>query len=136
MALSGTPVAVAAGLARLELSRTENPYPRMTALGLRLTAGLHAAAQAAGVPLHCTGLGGMFTPFFMPAAPVDLTTVKRCNTRAYAAFFRQMLARGFYLPPSQFEAAFISAAHSEEDIDRLLAAAREVLTSAALQNAP
>ena len=129
--LSGNPVAVAAGLAMLELGRTENPYPKMAALGLRLTQGLNAAASAAGVTLHCAGVGGMFTPFFMAEAPTDLATVKHCDTQADASFFRQMLARGFYLPPSQFEAAFISAAHTEEDIDRFLAAAGEVFQNLA-----
>ena len=125
--LSGNPVAVAAGLAMLELGRKENPYPRMEVLGHTLTHGLNDMAREVGVTLHCTGLGGMFTPFFMAEAPTDLASVKRCDTKAYATFFRQMLTRGFYLPPSQFEAAFISAAHTEADIARFLTAAREVL---------
>ena len=124
--LSGNPVAVAAGLAMLELSRAENPYPRLEALGRRLTEGLNAAAQSAGIPFHCAGLGGMFTPFFTDAAPTDLVSVKRCDTKAYAAFFRGMLNRGFYMPPSQFEVGFISAAHGDGDVDRFLAAARDV----------
>jgi glutamate-1-semialdehyde 2,1-aminomutase len=125
--LSGNPVAVAAGLAMLELARVENPYARLETLGGRLTAGLNAAAREAGVTFHCAGLGGMFTPFFMGEAPADLATVKRCDAPAYAAFFRGMLARGFYLSPSQFEVAFVSAAHSDDDIARFIAAARDVL---------
>ncbi len=129
--LSGNPVAVAAGLAMLQLSVTENPYPKLDLLGRRLTDGMNAAARKAGLTLHCTGLGGMFTPFFMNDAPTDLATVKRCNTKTYAAFFRAMLTRGFYLPPSQFEAAFISAAHSEDDVSRFLTAASEVFATLA-----
>jgi glutamate-1-semialdehyde 2,1-aminomutase len=127
--LSGNPVAVAAGLAMLQLSVSENPYPKLDVLGRRLTDGLNAAARKAGLALHCTGLGGMFTPFFMADAPTDLATAKHCDTKAYAAFFRAMLARGFYLPPSQFEAAFLSAAHSNDDVDRFLTAAGEVFAT-------
>lgn len=129
--LSGNPVAVAAGLAMLELSRAENPYARLQSLGRRLGGELNAAAREAGVTFHCASLGGLFTPFFTGEAPVDLTTVKRCDTAAYASFFRGMLKRGFYLPPSQFEVAFVSAAHSDEDVSRFVAAAREVLPSLA-----
>ncbi len=125
--LSGNPVAVAAGLAMLELTRTENPYARLEAMGCSLTKGLASAARAAGVPLHCTGLGGMFTPFFMAEAPTDLATAKRADAQAYAAFFRAMLARGFYLPPSQFEVGFISAAHTDDDIGRFVSAAHDAL---------
>lgn len=127
--LSGNPVAVAAGLAMVALSRKENPYPRLEALRTRLCDGLHAAARKAGVSLHVAGLGGMFTPFFMDGAPTDLATVKRCDTKAYAAFFRGMRDRGFYLAPSQFEVAFISAAHTDDDITRFVTAAAEVLTT-------
>jgi glutamate-1-semialdehyde 2,1-aminomutase len=129
--LSGNPVAVAAGLAMLALCRSENPYPRLATLGRQLADGLNAAARQAGITLHCACLGGMFTPFFMASAPIDLATVKQCQAATYAAFFRQMRARGFYLPPSQFEAAFLSAAHTEDDIVRFLAAARETFAEVA-----
>ena len=129
--LSGNPVAVAAGLAMLELSRAENPYPRLEAQGRRLTEGLNVAAHEAGVTFHCAGLGGLFTPFFMAGAPMDLESVKRCDAKAYATFFRGMLKAGFYLPPSQFEVAFISAAHTDEDVGRFIAAARGVLSTMA-----
>jgi len=123
--LSGNPVAVAAGLSMLDLIRAENPYPMLEMMGRRLSEGLQAAARETGIALRCTRMGGMLTPFFMHEVPTDLTTAKHCDTQAYAAFFREMRARGFYLPPSQFETAFISAAHSEEDIARFLAAAHE-----------
>ena len=127
--LSGNPVAVAAGLAMLRLLESENPYPRLAVLGKRLADGLNAAAQGAGVALHTAVLGGMFTPFFMGGAPRDLATVKQCDARAYAAFFRGMRARGFYLPPSQFEVGFVSAAHTQADIDALVAAGRATLAT-------
>ena len=122
--LSGNPVALAAGLATLGLLRKENPYPRMEQLGRRLTEGLNGIAQERGLTFHCAGLGGLFTPFFMREAPTDLATVKRCDAKAYAAFFRGMLRGGRYLPPSQFEVGFVSAAHTEADIDFFLNSAR------------
>lgn len=125
--LSGNPVALAAGLATLGLLRKENPYPRMETLGKRLTEGLNAIARERGLTFHCAGLGGLFTPFFMREAPTDLATVKRCDAKAYAAFFRGMLKGGCYLPPSQFEVGFVSAAHTEADIEFFLKAARNAL---------
>jgi glutamate-1-semialdehyde 2,1-aminomutase len=129
--LSGNPVAVAAGLAMLSLCRTENPYPRLATLGRQLAEGLMQAARQAGIPLHCNCLGGMFTPFFQERAPTCLEDAKHSDTKKYGEFFRAMRARGFYLPPSQFEAAFLSAAHTADDVTRFLATAREVLRSQA-----
>ncbi len=115
--LSGNPVALAAGLATLALLVKENPYARIKALGSRLTEGVNAIARKRGVTLYCAGLGGLFTPFFMEKAPTDLETVKHCDAKAYASFFRGMFKAGCYLPPSQFEVGFVSAAHTESDID-------------------
>jgi glutamate-1-semialdehyde 2,1-aminomutase len=125
--LSGNPVALAAGLATLALLKKDNPYPRMEKLGRRLTEGLNAIARERSLTFHCAGLGGLFTPFFMREAPTDLATVKQCDAKAYAAFFRGMLKGGCYLPPSQFEVGFVSAAHTEADIDFFLKAARNAL---------
>lgn len=125
--LSGNPVALAAGLATLALLKKENPYSRMEQLGRRLTEGLNGIARERGLTLHCAGLGGLFTPFFMREAPTDLVTVKHCDAKAYAAFFRGMLKGGCYLPPSQFEVGFVSAAHTEADIDFFLKCARTAL---------
>jgi len=127
--LSGNPVAVAAGLATLDLIAREDPYPAIERLGRRLADGLNDAARAAGAPLHCACLGSLFTPFFQPAPPRDLAEVKRCDTSAYGAFFRALLSRGVYLPPSQFEAGFVSAAHRESHISAILAHARAALDS-------
>ena len=127
--LSGNPVAVAAGLAMLRLIQSENPYARLDALGKRLADGVNAAAAAVGVPFHVARLGGMFTPFFCAAPVTDLASVKRCDTPRFARFFQAMLRAGFYLPPSQFEVGFVSAAHTEVDIDRFVAAAGVALRS-------
>ena len=125
--LSGNPVALAAGLATLALLRKENPYPRLERLGRRLTEGVNAIARERGLTLHCAGLGGLFTPFFMRGVPTDLATVRQCDAKAYAAFFRGMLKGGCYLPPSQFEVGFVSAAHTEADIDFFVNCARKAL---------
>ncbi len=124
--LSGNPVAVAAGLAMLQLIRTESPYARIEALARRLADGLNAAARERGVTFHCAAMGSMFTPYFTDQPVTDLATAKTCDTKAHAAFFRGMLARGFYLPPSQFEVGFISASHGEREIDAFVGAARSV----------
>ena len=125
--LSGNPVAVAAGLAMLSLIREEDPYARLKALGVRVAEGLNAAAGRFGKPMHCAQLRGLLTPFFRSETVSNLEDAKDCDTGAHAAFFHGMLDRGFYLPPSQFELAFISAAHSQEDCDAFVAAAQEVL---------
>ncbi|MEI6971319.1 MAG: glutamate-1-semialdehyde 2,1-aminomutase [bacterium] len=125
--LSGNPVAVAAGMATLKLLKKENPYPALDALGKALADGLDAAARRSGVPMHCARLGGMFTPFFTSTPVTDLATAKHSDTKAYASFFHGMLDRGFYLPPAQFEAGFISSAHNINDIARFIAAAEASL---------
>ncbi len=127
--LSGNPVAVAAGLATLRLIETEPPYARLELLGERLATGLQNAAQDAGLPLVCARVGGMFTPFFLASPPRNLAAVKQADTELFGAFFRGMLAAGYYLPPAQFEAGFISAAHSEAEMDAFIQAARQVLTA-------
>jgi glutamate-1-semialdehyde 2,1-aminomutase len=127
--LSGNPVAVAAGLATLNLLKRENPYPALERLGQQLADGLNAAARERGASMHCARLGGVFTPFFCTAAVSDLATAKRCDTKAHAAFFHGMLKRGIYLPPSQFEVGFVSAAHGDADIDAFVRSAGEVLAS-------
>ncbi len=126
--LSGNPVAVAAGLATLKVLIQENPYPGLAALAERLADGLERAASGAGVELRCVQVGGMFTPFFTgQAALADLAGVKRCRTGQFAEFFRGMLAAGIYLPPSQFETAFISSAHDEADIQEFILQGSRVL---------
>jgi glutamate-1-semialdehyde 2,1-aminomutase len=126
--LSGNPVAVAAGLTMLRLLAEESPYDEMSRRGQRLADGVNAAAKAAGCPMHVACRGGMFTPFFTPDPVTDLATAKQCDTKAHAAFFHAMLEQGFYLPPSQFEVGFVSAAHSDADIDAFVDAAATALS--------
>lgn len=126
--LSGNPLAVAAGLAMLALIREEDPYARLESMASRLAAGLREAAAAAGVPLHLAQLGGMFTPFFCAGPVNDLASAKRADTGAFARFFQGMLAGGIYLPPAQFEAAFLCTAHREADVARFVEVAAGVLT--------
>lgn len=125
--LSGNPVAVAAGLASLKVLERENPYARLDALTGRLANGLNAAARAAGLGVLCAWAASLFTVYFRKdPAPRNLKEVKLADTKAFAMFFRKMLAHGYYLPPSQFEVGFISAAHTEREVDGFVAAAGEV----------
>jgi glutamate-1-semialdehyde 2,1-aminomutase len=122
--LSGNPLAMAAGLWSLE-QLTPALYRRLAALGSRLVAGLAEAARSAGVPLQVNGLGSMATPFFTARAVRDHASAASADTAAYGRFFHAMLRRGVYPPPSQFEAWFLSAAHTPAHVDRIVAAARE-----------
>jgi len=96
-------------------------------LTLRLEVGLKRAASAASVDLTVNRVGSMITPFFCPGPVTDYASAKTSDTARYARFFHAMLARGVSLPPAQFEAAFVSLAHSEADIDRTIEAAAEAL---------
>lgn len=123
--LSGNPLAVSAGLATLKVLQEPGVYERLESLASRLEDGLKEAAGEAGIPVTLNRVGAMFTVFFTPGAVTDYVTAAASDTRAFAAYFRAMLHRGIYLAPSQFEAAFISLAHTETDIDRTIEAARQ-----------
>ncbi|HTM26809.1 MAG TPA: glutamate-1-semialdehyde 2,1-aminomutase [Vicinamibacterales bacterium] len=124
--LSGNPLAMTAGLWSLtELS--PRLYRRLSALGARLAAGLAEAARAAGVPLQVNAFGSLATPFFTTEPVRDLQSALKADTGRYGQFFRGMLARGIYPPPSQFEAWFLSGAHSERDVEKTIAAARAAM---------
>ncbi len=125
--LSGNPVACAAGMATLRVLKTGDPYPRLEQLGAKLEAGLRAGAAAAGVPLTINRVGSMLTAFFTESAVVDWATAATSSRERYAAYFHAMLDRGVYLAPSQFEAAFLSAAHTEADVEAIIAAAAEAV---------
>lgn len=125
--LSGNPVAVTAGLSTLRLLLEQNPYPTIERLGKQLKEGIAGRAVSRCSHPHCARLGGMFTMFFGNQPICNLADAKRCDTRAYARFFHAMLERGIYLPPSQFEVCFISAAHTADDIARFLEAVDEAL---------
>jgi len=124
--LSGNPLAMTAGIWSLE-QLSPVLYRRLAELATRLAAGLADAARAAGVPLQVNGSGSMLTPFFTSAPVRDYASALGCDTAAYARFFRAMLARGVYPPPSQFEAWFLSAAHTDKDVDMAIGAARDAM---------
>jgi glutamate-1-semialdehyde 2,1-aminomutase len=130
--LSGNPVTMAAGLSTLRHLREHKQeiYPRLEKLSGELVLGVAAAAKAAGVPICHNRVGSMFTWFFQPGPVTNWTSAAKSDTEAFARFFRSMLDNGIYLPPSQFEAAFLSAAHNEEDVQKTIAAARHAFTRA------
>jgi glutamate-1-semialdehyde 2,1-aminomutase len=125
--LSGNPLAVSAGLATLRRLQKENPYSKLESLGARLERGLLDAAREAGVAAKVGRAGSMFTLFFTDRSVTNFEAAKSCDTQRFNRYFHGMLDKGVYLPPSQFEAAFISAAHTESDIDRTIDAARHAL---------
>jgi glutamate-1-semialdehyde 2,1-aminomutase len=121
--LSGNPLAVAAGIKTLEILRRPGTYERLEVISKKLASGLAAAAAKAGVPLTVNRVGSMFTCFFTRDTVTDYASAKKSDTSKFARFFRTLLERGVYFPPSQFEAAFVSTAHSEADVTLTLAAA-------------
>ncbi|HEU0036285.1 MAG TPA: glutamate-1-semialdehyde 2,1-aminomutase [Kofleriaceae bacterium] len=125
--LSGNPLAMAAGLKAMEILGRPGTYERLEQLGARLGDGLLAAAQAAGVPACMNRVGSMLTLFFCKGPVVDYETAKTADTKRFGSFFRSMRDRGVFLPPSQFEAMFVSLAHTDEDIGQILDAARAAL---------
>jgi glutamate-1-semialdehyde 2,1-aminomutase len=129
--LSGNPLAMAAGLATLQELRDRPPYQLLEELGRSLAEGLGEAARAAGVPHQLARVGSMWTLFFNPEPVTDYDVARRSDTRRFARFFWAMLDRGIYLPCSQFEAAFLSAAHTPQHVAQTVAAAREALAEVA-----
>ena len=126
---SGNPIATAAGIATLQELRANPPYEKLEQLSVRLAEGLLDAAKSAGVPHSLSRVGSMLTLFFNPEAPHDWPTAAKSDTARFAKYFWGLLERGVYMPCSQYEALFVSAAHTEADIDATIAAAREALTS-------
>jgi len=124
--LSGNPVAMAAGLANLEIISRPGFFEALTERTEQLTCGLQQAADAAGVPVRTTRVGGMFGLFFTDVPKVvNFAEVEQCDVEAFRKFFHLMLERGVYLAPSAYEAGFVSSAHTEEHIHATVAAARE-----------
>jgi glutamate-1-semialdehyde 2,1-aminomutase len=124
--LSGNPLAMTAGLWALE-ELSPRLYRHMAKLGAHLATGLAEAARAARVPLQVNAFGSLLTPFFTDRPVRDYESALSADTAAYGRFFRGMLARGIYLPPSQFEAWFLSGAHTPRDIDQTVKAARDAM---------
>jgi glutamate-1-semialdehyde 2,1-aminomutase len=116
-------LAVAAGLKTLEILRRPGTYERLELITEKLASGLAAAAAKAGVPLAVNRVGSMFTGFFSHDRVTDYASAKKSDTARFARFFRALLEAGVYFPPSQFEAAFVSTAHSEADVTSTIAAA-------------
>ena len=128
--LSGNPLAMAAGLTTLRLLKQENPYAMLDRITERLAEGLKRAATDAKVP-HCVQrVGSMVTLFFDDGPIHNFDDARRCDTALFGRFFWELLARGVYFPCSQFEAAFLSTAHTEADIDHTIEAAGEALRAA------
>jgi glutamate-1-semialdehyde 2,1-aminomutase len=144
--LSGNPLAVAAGITTLKILERPGTYDLLERLSRLLSEGLVAAAKEAGIPVWANRVGSMFTLFFSPGwgepagatspsrigVPVaDWQSASQSNTGRFAIFFQEMLKRGIYLAPSQFEAGFLSTAHTEKDIQQTVEAAREAFAVAA-----
>jgi glutamate-1-semialdehyde 2,1-aminomutase len=124
--LSGNPVAVAAGLATLRLVQAPGFHAALAAATRKLTEGLTAAAKEQGIVFSAQSVGGMFGLYFRSAPPTSYAEVMECDKTAFNRFFHAMLGKGYYFAPSAFEASFVSAAHSTQDIDKTIQAAREV----------
>ncbi len=131
--LSGNPLAMRAGLATLPLLETRGFYRALDAKAARLAEGIREAFVESGMHGQVNVCGSLITVFFTEDPVSHYGDAKKSDTSRFAAFFREMLARGILLPPSQFEALFVSAAHTDQDIDRTIAAVREGLRTIALQ---
>lgn len=132
--LSGNPLAVAAGIEMLAMLRDSAVYRDLDAKGSLLASGLKDAADSAGINATVNSIGSLSTIFFTASEVVDYSSAKTSDTNLYGRFFRGMLEKGFYFAPSQFEAAFVSMAHSDEDIAATVIAAEKVLQSIANQS--
>lgn len=132
--LSGNPLAMTAGIMMLQALREPGRYDLLERRAARLGNGLLAAAREAGVPASANRVGSMMTLFFTDQPVADYSSAKRSDTAMYARYFWAMLERGVYLAPSQFEAAFVSTAHSDADIDLTIAAAGEAMRVAREQH--
>jgi glutamate-1-semialdehyde 2,1-aminomutase len=128
--LSGNPLAMSAGIASLDLLAAPGFYEALDARAKRLGDGIVTALRDTGAPATAVRVGSLLTLFFSREAVTDYAAAKRCDTKRFAQFFRAMLERGIFIAPSQYEALFVSAAHTAADIDRTLAAFRESLNAA------
>jgi glutamate-1-semialdehyde 2,1-aminomutase len=118
--LSGNPLAMAAGIANLRLLREEDFYKKLNEKAEFFADGLNKAAEAAGVPVTLNRVGSLMTGFFTSDPVTDFESAMKSDTDKYAAHYRQMLDKGVYLAPSQFEVAFISASHPTEELKKVI----------------
>ncbi len=127
--LSGNPLAMAAGIATLQTLQDgrKEIYPKLEEHSASLVDGVTDAAKKAGVSMTANRVGSMFTWFFNPGSVIDWSSASKSDTQAFAKFHRAMLEQGVYLPPSQYEAAFLSTAHTEKDVETTIAAAKRSL---------
>lgn len=122
--LSGNPLAVAAGIATLKELQKKGVYEKLARNAENLAAGLRKAAEQAGIPVHVNSIGSMLTVFFNDSPITDFAGAKTCDTNLYGRFFHALLEKGVYFPPSQFEACFVSLAHTMKDIQATIQAAQ------------
>jgi len=127
--LSGNPLAVSAGIATLKQLKARGVYKKLEERSAVLAKGIGDAAKKAGIPLTQTRVGSMLTAFFTAGPVVDWNTARQSDTKRYGQFFHRMLEQGIYLAPSQFEAAFLSTAHSAQDIEKTIRAAHTAFKS-------
>jgi glutamate-1-semialdehyde 2,1-aminomutase len=127
--LSGNPLAMTAGLATLKQLTTEGCYEQLESSSLQLVRGLSQAAEQARIPVRINRVGSMFTLFFTGSEVSDYATAKAADTERYARYFHEMLTQGIYLPPSQFEAWFVSLAHTAQDIARTIEASTQAFAA-------
>jgi glutamate-1-semialdehyde 2,1-aminomutase len=132
--LSGNPLAMTAGLWCLE-NLSAKLYANLAALGVRLAEGLAEAARSAGVAVQVNAFSSLLTPFFTARPVRDFASATSANTNHYATFFRAMIVRGIYPPPSQFEAWFLSAAHTAKDVEKTIRAAHGAMQDVARMRA-
>ena len=128
--LSGNPLAVTAGLEMLKLLKQNNPYAELERRSAKLELGLRDVAARAGVASTINRVGSMMTAFFVEGPVTDWPSAAKADAELYARFFRAMLGEGIYLAPSQFECAFVSTAHSDQDIEKTIEAARSAMRPA------
>jgi glutamate-1-semialdehyde 2,1-aminomutase len=133
--LAGNPLAMSAGIATLKELRKPGVYEAIDALAKKLVTGLRKAIAGAGVGAQVNAIGSLSTIFFAPQTVTNYSDAKGSDTKLYARYFREMLNRGIFLAPSQFESAFVSAAHTSEDIDRTILAAGDALKAISAQGA-
>ena len=127
--LSGNPLAMSAGIATLSILKQPGFYQKLEEKSRFVAEGIARAARNAGYPVYSTRVGSMFCAFFTDGEVHDWPTASRCDTKAFAKYFLAMLDQGIYLAPSQFETAFVSAAHSETDLEKTVAAAEKCFKS-------
>jgi glutamate-1-semialdehyde 2,1-aminomutase len=129
--LSGNPLAMAAGCATLKYlcDNKQEIYSRIDQLSGQVVEGIAAAAKDANMPLCFNRVGSMFTWFFTKGPVTDWDSASQSDTKAFGKFFRSMLDSGVYLPPSQFEAAFLGATHTEQDVQQTIAAAKQAFAA-------